>query len=68
VKAVGPRKIRPRKIMYATDYPYWPTELDFYLTGDRRWGVVADDSFFLNDEEKQLILAGNAESFANFEM
>lgn len=63
VKAVG-----VRKFMYGTDHPYWSSELDCYLTGDRRWGVIADDCFFLSDEEKQLILAGNAERFANFEM
>jgi predicted TIM-barrel fold metal-dependent hydrolase len=63
VKAVG-----PRKIMYATDMPYWISGPDSYLTGARRWGVIADDCYFLSDEEKQLLLAGNAERFVKFEM
>jgi hypothetical protein len=38
------------------------------LLGQRRWGVIGEDCFFLTDEQKQLILAGNAERFVNFEM
>lgn len=63
VKVVG-----PRKVMYGTDMPYWLTGPDSYRVGERRWGVIADDCFFLSDEEKQLILAGNAERFLKNEV
>ena len=63
VKAVG-----PRKVMYGTDAPYWFTGKDSYMLGSRRWGVVGEDCYFLNDAEKQLILAGNAERFVKFAM
>jgi predicted TIM-barrel fold metal-dependent hydrolase len=64
VKAVG-----PRKPMYATDAPYFfDAGVDSYRLGKWRWGVIADDCTFLTDEEKQLILAGNAEHFVKNEL
>jgi predicted TIM-barrel fold metal-dependent hydrolase len=62
VKAVG-----PRRVMYGTDMPYWTQGPDSYLTGNPRWGVIADDCSFLSDTEKQLILADNAERFVRNE-
>lgn len=63
VKAVG-----ARKVMYGTDTPYWLKGPDSYRSGSRRWTLIADDCPFLNDEEKQLILAGNAERFVRGEL
>ena len=64
VKAVG-----PRKIMYGTDSPYWFKKgQDSYRTGRTRWTMIAEECSFLSDEEKQLLLADNAERFARFEM
>jgi predicted TIM-barrel fold metal-dependent hydrolase len=59
VKAVG-----PRKVMYGTDSPYWFKGVDSYRTGSRRWSIIAEECNFLSNEEKQLILADNAERFA----
>jgi predicted TIM-barrel fold metal-dependent hydrolase len=63
VKAVG-----PHKVMYGTDMPYWLTGPDSYRLGTRRWGVIAEDCYFLSDSDKQLILAGNAERFVKNEV
>lgn len=58
VEAVG-----PRKVMYGTDGPYWWTRADSYRAGTRRWSLIAEECPFLSDEEKRMILAGNAERF-----
>jgi predicted TIM-barrel fold metal-dependent hydrolase len=58
VKAVG-----AKKVMYGTDAPYWYKGPDSFRTGPRRWTVIADECPFLSDQEKQAILAGNAERF-----
>ena len=64
VKAVG-----PRKIMYGSDTPYWFNKgLESYRTGRNRWTIIGEECSFLSDEEKQLILAGNAERFARNEL
>jgi predicted TIM-barrel fold metal-dependent hydrolase len=58
VKAVG-----AKKIMYGTDAPYWYKGPDSFRTGARRWTLIAEECPFLSDQEKQAILAGNAERF-----
>lgn len=58
VKAVG-----ARKVMYGTDAPYWYKGPDSFRSGSRRWTMIAEDCPFLTDDEKQAILAGNAERF-----
>ncbi len=64
VKAVG-----ARKVMYGSDVPHRiDGHPDTYRTGRRRWTLIADECPFLNDEEKQLILAGNAERFVRNEL
>lgn len=64
VKAVG-----ADKVLYGTDSPYWTgSDPDGYRTGSFRVGLVAEDGHFLSDEEKQLILAGNAERLVRFEL
>lgn len=62
-KAVG-----VRKVMYGTDAPYWFKGPDSYRTGAERWTMIADDCTFLDEQEKQAILAGNAERFAKYEL
>lgn len=56
VKAVG-----AGKVIYGTDAPYWFKGPDSYRTGRQRWTMIAEECPFLSDEEKQMILAGNAE-------
>lgn len=62
------------KVMYGTDVPYWwqphskgewkdLTNPDPYRQGSRRWTMIAEDCNFLKDEQKQAVLAGNAERF-----
>ena len=63
VRAVG-----AHKVMYGSDWPYWSTGVDSYLKGDRRWTMIVDECPSLTDDERQQILAGNAERFARFEM
>jgi predicted TIM-barrel fold metal-dependent hydrolase len=68
VKAVG-----ARKVMYGTDAAYWFKESgsinpDGYRTGSRRWTLIADDCDFLSEDERQLVLAGNAERFIKNEL
>ena len=58
VRAVG-----AAKVMYGTDWPYWATGVDSYLTGGRRWTMVTDDCPNLSELEKRLILAENADRF-----
>ena len=63
VKAVG-----ARRVMYGTDAPYWYKGPDSFRTGSRRWTLIAEDCPFLSTEDKQLILAGNAERFVKNEL
>ena len=64
VKAVG-----ARKIMYGADGPGWFKKgVNNYRTGRNRWTIIGEECTFLSDEEKQLILAGNAERFARNEL
>jgi len=56
------------RVMYGTDAPYWFKGLDSYRNGRFRWTVIADECPFLNDKQKQMILAGNAERFVKFEL
>jgi membrane dipeptidase len=59
VRAVG-----AKKVMYGTDWPYWVDEgADSYLKGKRRWSMIAEDCPSLSEQEKQWILAENAERF-----
>jgi len=60
--------IGARKIMYGTDWPYWASGIDSYLKGSRRWTMIANECPDLSPEEKQWILAGNAERFVRNEL
>jgi predicted TIM-barrel fold metal-dependent hydrolase len=55
--------IGARKIMYGTDWPYWASGVNSYVEGSRRWTIIASECPDLSDEEKQWILADNAERF-----
>ena len=64
VKAVG-----ARKVMYGSDAPGWFKKgVNNYRTGRNRWTIIGEECTFLSDEEKQLILAGNAERFVRNEL
>lgn len=56
------------RVMYGTDAPYWWKEPESYLTGRFRWTLIADECPFLSEQEKQAILAGNAERFIRFQL
>jgi len=62
------REVGAEKVMYGTDWPYWSSGLDSYLTGARRWTMIANECAGLSDEQKRCILAGNAERFLKFEL
>jgi membrane dipeptidase len=53
--------------MYGTDWPYWSSGRDSYRGGERRWGIVADCPG-LSEEDKRLILAGNADRFVRYQL
>ena len=60
VRAVG-----AHKVMYGTDWPYWVTSgPNCYRQDGRRWGMIGDGCPELSADEKQRILADNAEVFA----
>lgn len=62
-KAVG-----AHKVMYGTDAPYWwGKAANPYKEARARWTMIAEDCGFLNEFQKQAILAGNAERFARNE-
>jgi predicted TIM-barrel fold metal-dependent hydrolase len=63
IKATG-----ASRVMYGTDAPYWFKGLNSYRDGRFRWPVIADECTSLNDHQKQMILAGNAECFVRFEL
>lgn len=63
VKAVG-----AKKVIYGSDSPFFPQGSSRLKPFRRRWGMIAEESPFLSDEERQLILAGNAERFVNQEL
>jgi len=50
--------------MYGSDWPYWSNGVESYRGGSRRWGLVADGCPGLSRGEKQLVLADNAQRFA----
>jgi membrane dipeptidase len=62
VRAVG-----AHKVMYGTDWPYWSSGPESYRVGERRWRLIADECPF-SPEDKQQILAGNAERFVRNEL
>lgn len=63
VKAVG-----AHKVMYGTDWPYWASGPQSYLKGDRRWTMITEECPELNEQQKRMILAGNAERFVKCQM
>jgi membrane dipeptidase len=63
VKTVG-----PRKVMFGTDWPYWAEGADSYLTGSKRWTMIANECPQFSEKDKRLILAGNAERFLRNEL
>ena len=54
--------------MYGTDWPYWASGVNSYLTGSRTWKIVTAGCPTLTEEQKQWILAENAERFLRFEL
>lgn len=63
VKAVG-----AHKVMYGTDWPYWASGAQSYLKGERRWTIITDECPALDEQQKRMILAGNADRFVQYQM
>jgi membrane dipeptidase len=63
VKAVG-----ARKVMYGTDWPYWSSGVESFLSGSRRWTMLTEDCPNLDEEAIGLILGENAERFTKNEL